>query len=91
MLDGAWTPIVWKEEMSVGVAQLDDDHKGLISILNRLGTALHEEAESRANLFLRGLASPFNRAAEIWAPKYRQAHVGAFVTDKPEAEQAIDG
>ena len=50
----------------------------------------NEEAESRANLFLRGLASPFNRAAEIWAPKYRQAHVGAFVTDKPEAEQAID-
>ena len=45
----------------------------------------NEEAEARANLFLRGLASPFNRAAEIWAPKYRQATVGAFLTDKPEA------
>lgn len=52
MLDGAWTPIIWKEEMSVGVAQLDDDHKGLIAILNRLGTALHEEAESRVAMTL---------------------------------------
>ena len=49
-----------------------------------------KETEDRARLFLRGLASPFNRAAEIWAPKYRQATVGAFLTDKPEAEQAID-
>jgi len=49
-----------------------------------------EEAQDRAKLFLRGLASPFNRAAEIWAPKYRQAAVGAFLTDKPQAQQAID-
>ena len=49
-----------------------------------------KETEDRADLFLRGLASPFNRAAEIWAPRYRQATVGAFITDKPEAEQAID-
>lgn len=49
-----------------------------------------EEAEARARLFLRGLASPFNKADEIWAPKYRQAAVGAFLTDKPEAQMAID-
>lgn len=48
MIDGVWKPIIWKEDMSVGVAQLDDDHKGLISILNRLGEALHEEGETRA-------------------------------------------
>ncbi|WP_369025599.1 DUF3089 domain-containing protein [Qipengyuania sp. RANM35] len=45
---------------------------------------------SRARLFLKGLASPFNRADEIWAPKYRQAGAGAFLTDKPEAAKAID-
>ncbi|MBX7456798.1 DUF3089 domain-containing protein [Qipengyuania sp. 1NDH17] len=45
---------------------------------------------SRARTFLRGLASPFNRADEIWAPKYRQAAAGAFLTDKPEAQRAID-
>jgi hemerythrin-like metal-binding protein len=28
--------IEWEAEMSVGLAQLDDDHKGLIAIINRL-------------------------------------------------------
>lgn len=49
-----------------------------------------EETDNLARLFLRGLASPFNRADEIWAPKYRQAAVGAFLTDKEEATKAID-
>ena len=49
-----------------------------------------KDAESRARLFLRGMASPFAGAAEVWAPKYRQAVFGAFLTDKPEANQALD-
>jgi hypothetical protein len=48
------------------------------------------EAETRARLFVRGMASPFDDAQEIWAPKYRQAVFGAFLTDKPEAQQALD-
>ena len=52
MVDGVWKPIIWKDEMSVGVAQLDDDHKGLISILNRLGEALHDDGDTRAALTL---------------------------------------
>lgn len=47
------------------------------------------DTDRLARVFLRGLASPFNRADEIWAPKYRQAAVGAFLTDKPQAEMAI--
>ncbi len=49
-----------------------------------------QEANDRARLFVRGLASPFNQAREIWAPRYRQATVGAFLTDAPEAQRAID-
>ena len=48
------------------------------------------EADTRARLFIKGMASPFNGAAEIWAPKYRQATFGAFLTDEPAATQAID-
>ncbi|PZT86745.1 MAG: hypothetical protein DI637_10275 [Citromicrobium sp.] len=48
------------------------------------------ETDLRARIFLKGLASPFNRADEIWAPRYRQAAAGAFLTDQPEAQQAID-
>lgn len=49
-----------------------------------------EEAERIARIYVRGMASPFNAASEIWAPRYRQATMGAFLTDKPEGEQAID-
>ena len=49
-----------------------------------------EEAERIARIYVRGMASPFNAASEIWAPRYRQATMGAFLTDQPEGEQAID-
>lgn len=48
------------------------------------------EAERIARIYLRGMASPFNAASEIWAPRYRQATMGAFLTDQPEGKQAID-
>jgi hypothetical protein len=48
------------------------------------------EAERVARIYIRGMASPFNAASEIWAPRYRQATMGAFLTDKPEGESAID-
>ena len=51
-----------------------------------------EEAESQriAKLYVRGMASPFNRASEIWAPRYRQATFGAFLTDSEDAQKSID-
>ena len=49
-----------------------------------------EEAERIARIYIRGMASPFNAADEIWAPRYRQATMGAFLTDAPEGEQALD-
>jgi hypothetical protein len=49
-----------------------------------------ETAQSRARLFLKGLASPFGQASEVWAPRYRQATIGAFLTHSPEAHEALD-
>jgi hypothetical protein len=48
------------------------------------------EARSRAALFTRGLASPFNAAPGLWAPRYRQAAFGAFLSQKPEAKAALE-
>ena len=48
-----------------------------------------EESQRIARVYLRGMASPFNQASEIWAPKYRQATFGAFLTDSPEAKAAL--
>ncbi|HLV06936.1 MAG TPA: DUF3089 domain-containing protein [Croceibacterium sp.] len=48
------------------------------------------QSQQRARMFLRGLASPFAGAAEIWAPRYRQATFGAFLTERPEGQRALD-
>ncbi|HWH16997.1 MAG TPA: DUF3089 domain-containing protein [Allosphingosinicella sp.] len=48
-----------------------------------------EESQERARLFVRSQASAFNNVAEIWAPKYRQATFGAFLTTKEDAEKAL--
>lgn len=43
-----------------------------------------------ARVFVRGMGSAFNRASEIWAPRYRQATFGAFLSDAPAAQAAQD-
>jgi Protein of unknown function (DUF3089) len=49
-----------------------------------------EEADRYASVFVRGQASAFSAAGDVWGPHYRQATFGAFLTDKPEGVQAID-
>jgi hypothetical protein len=44
----------------------------------------------RAGLFVRSQASAFNSIGQVWAPKYRQATFGAFLTEKDEARRALD-
>ena len=48
------------------------------------------EANGRAELFLRGQASAFNAVGGVWAPRYRQATFGAFLTSEAAAGQALD-
>lgn len=51
-----------------------------------------DDARSRvlAETFVRGMASPFNASPDLWAPRYRQAAFGAFLTDDPQAGEAFD-
>ncbi len=48
------------------------------------------EANARAELFLRAQASAFNAVGAIWAPRYRQAAFGAFLTTDANAAKALD-
>ena len=48
------------------------------------------ESQWRARLFVQSQASAFNNVAEVWAPKYRQATFGAFLTGKADAQRALD-
>lgn len=47
------------------------------------------DTNRRATYFVQGMASPFNGQAQVWAPRYRQAAFGAFLTDKAEGEMAL--
>ncbi len=48
------------------------------------------DAAARAAIFVRGQASVFAGAGQIWAPRYRQATFGAFLTDAPEGRLALE-
>ena len=50
----------------------------------------HPDSQWRARLFVRSQASAFNHLAQIWAPKYRQATFGAFLTNREDAQKALD-
>lgn len=49
-----------------------------------------QKSRKLAEDYVRGMATPFNRASSIWAPRYRQATIGSFLTEAPEAKQALD-
>jgi hypothetical protein len=49
----------------------------------------HPDSQQRARLFVRHQASAFNGIGDIWAPKYRQATFGAFLTTQEDAEKAL--
>lgn len=48
-----------------------------------------EESHDLAHRFVRYQASAFNSVGRIWAPRYHQAHFGAFVRRSEEAIRAI--
>jgi hypothetical protein len=48
------------------------------------------ESQDRAALFVRSQASAFNSVGAIWAPRYRQATFGAFLTNEENARRAVD-
>lgn len=48
------------------------------------------ESQWRARLFVQSQASAFNDVGEVWAPKYRQATFGAFLTTRTDAAKALD-
>lgn len=48
------------------------------------------QADLLAGQMIRGMASAFNASPDLWAPRYRQATFGAFLSDAPARTQALD-
>jgi hypothetical protein len=93
--DIAGNPALWQPER-----EIDGGPKGTVPVFFIHPTSYIDrahwnaplddnEANDRARIFVRGQASVFARAGEVWAPRYRQAAFGAFLTDDPRGQQAI--
>jgi hypothetical protein len=63
---------------------------GLVSRASWNATLDDDVSRQRSRLFVQGMASAFNASPDVWAPRYRQAAIGAFLTDAPAATQALD-
>ena len=86
-----WVPAGLTEDADSLNASVFFIHPTSYLARNHWNAALdNADSQTRARLFIRGLASPFNRSVEVWAPRYRQAAFGALISDKLEAHQAID-
>jgi hypothetical protein len=48
------------------------------------------EVGQRTRVFIETQAGAFNEAANVWAPKYRQAAFGAFLLQSADAQKALD-
>jgi hypothetical protein len=88
-----WTPEGVKNAPSAEKAAIFFIHP--TSYITTLGDAHwnmrldDQESLSTASRFVKNQASAFNAAGSIWAPRYRQANYGAFLTDKPAGDQAL--
>ena len=89
-----WTPAGVKDAPAAQKAAVFFIHP--TSYITALGDAHwnmrldDRDSLSTARRFVKEQASAFNAAGTIWAPRYRQANYGAFLTGKPEGQKAID-
>lgn len=85
-----WTPQGFKPAEKPGAAVFFVHPTSFLDTATWNAPLDNVDANNRAALFLRGQASAFNSVGEIWAPRYRQATFGAFLTSKASAKQALD-
>jgi Protein of unknown function (DUF3089) len=88
-----WLPPTFKDSTPKGNVAIFFIHPtSFIQPLPQSWNASLDDAVTtdRAKLFVQGQASPFSNAGDIWAPRYRQATFGAFLTTQPEAQKALD-
>ncbi|PTR05893.1 Protein of unknown function (DUF3089) [Novosphingobium sp. GV055] len=48
------------------------------------------DSQRRANILVAATASAFNAVGPVWVPRYRQAALGAFLTDGADRQRAMD-
>jgi hypothetical protein len=73
-----WQPVGAPETLVRGSAAIFFIHPTSFMARTSWNAPLDDqESQDRARLFLRGLATPFAAAGDVWAPRYRQAGIRA--------------
>ena len=85
-----WTPPGYKPDASPRAAVFFVHPTSFLARTHWNAPLDDAEANARAELFLRAQASAFNEVGQLWAPRYRQATFGAFLTTQAEAAKALD-
>jgi hypothetical protein len=86
-----WMPTPFKDVAAKGNAAIFFIHPTSFIDRSAWNAPLSDEtANERAKMFVRGQASAFNGAGDIWAPRYRQATFGSFLTTQAEGQRALD-
>jgi pimeloyl-ACP methyl ester carboxylesterase len=85
-----WTPPGVKSEAAARASVFFVHPTSYLQTSRWNGPLDDPESQWRARLFVQSQASVFNGVGQIWAPKYRQATFGAFLTTKAEAQKALD-
>jgi len=87
---GLWMPAGLKREGTTVASAFFIHPTSYLQTTHWNAPLADSESQWRAKLFVRSQASVFNGVADVWAPKYRQATFGAFLTTKAEARKALD-
>ncbi|WP_106639656.1 DUF3089 domain-containing protein [Allosphingosinicella vermicomposti] len=86
-----WLPDGFADQPAAGNASVFFIHPTSYLDRSRWNSPMDDaDSQQRARLFVRSQASIFNGVGAIWAPKYRQATFGAFLTNRADAAKALD-
>ena len=85
-----WTPPGYRPAATPGAAVFFIHPTSYIRREHWNATLTDPDTNDRTALFVRGQASAFNAAGQVWSPRYRQATFGAFLTGKADAQRALD-
>ncbi len=85
-----WTPAGYSPTSAPGAAIFFIHPTSYIDRAHWNAPLTDERANNYAKAFLRGQGSAFNAVGQVWAPRYRQATFGAFLTSAADANRALD-
>ncbi len=85
------TLLQWQSNFSIGIAEVDHEHRGLIDLINRLHDALGEDrAGERVEAFLGEIFADISAHFALEERVMRERHYDALAAHKGEHEQLLD-